>query len=253
MEIKIGDILLLGGDSDYKLSPPVSGLESPAYRVGDGLYAGRDGGFISGHFYGHRTLVLKGFYIGEDCENAAELGQMLVYYLQIRKDLPILVTWNNGDQYYTEGRITDIKSDIENLVAGEFQITLLCPDPILYKAEDGEVVWNEKTLGSSTVVGNDGDLEAYPIITITGATNGIKLINTTSELLMQIDVETEEDDVVVIDMGKRIITLNDKAINETRTLSSSWWGLLLEDNEIELALDGAATATIKWREGYSGI
>ena len=70
MQIKIGSTLFLGGNSKYQIQPSISGLDSPAIRVGDGLYAGRDGGFVSVHFYGHRTIVIKGFYIGDDCEEA---------------------------------------------------------------------------------------------------------------------------------------------------------------------------------------
>ena len=407
MEFKIGDNLFIGKDS-YQLSPPVQGLESPAIRTGDGLYAGRDGGYFVGHFYGYRTIVLNGFYIGSDCEDAAELGMNLTYYLQIRKNLPILITLNDGTQYYTEGRITDIKSDVENLKASKFQITLLCQDPIFYKAEEGEVVWNEEvitdgesnrnlvqsiganwvtsnasiaetdgvfkmtagpnvlarcvlplyglvegetyvvslkvksvsvsSLGSaytyarvrelstggnwignsqrmpvtsdyaaysfsftatsvtnpflwfyltsvntntnnieiyvkdiqlesgstatdykpygespSIIAKNNGDVEIAPIITVSGATDGIEIANNTTEQTMQLDVETESGDTVVIDMDKRIITLNGNAINETRSLSSTWWGLLLENNEIRATVDLGASVEIKWRDGYSGI
>lgn len=255
MEIKIGETLFIGGDSDYKLSPPVQGLESPAYRVGDGIYAGRDGGYVSGHFYGHRTITIKGFYIGTNCENAAELRKVLFSYLRIRYRLPILITTSEG-QYYTEGFVTDVKADVENLVSGEYQITLLCPDPILYEAENNEVIWVEETLtdGSSTPISNDGEVEIYPIITITGVVNNLELINEATEQTMQINITTENaDDEIIVDMNSRIITLNGSAINEYRTLNSSWWCLNQETNDIVFDSNGSATATIKFRKGISGI
>ena len=262
MEIKIGESLFLGGDSDYKLSPPVSGLESPAYRVGDGVYAGRDGGYVSGHYYGHRTLVLKGFYIGSDCENASELRRVLFGYLRIRYKLPILITTSER-QYYTEGVVIDVKADVTNLRGGEYQITLLCPDPILYEAENGELKWYEETLinGDSTQIANGGDVEVYPVITITGLVDGIELSNETTEQTMQIDVVGEStEDEIIIDMQKRIITLNGVSINEDRSLNSSWWSLLQENNDVvtrigavESSPASEAEVKIRYKRGFAGI
>ena len=199
MEIKIGE-LFIGGESDFKLSPQLSGLESPAFRVGDGLYAGRDGGHISGVFYGHRTIIIKGFYIGADCEEAARLRKVLFGYLRIRHNLPVVITTADGE-YYTEGFVTDIKAEIENLVAGEFQLTLVCPDPILYESVNGEPKWYNEILenGNTTTVINDGEVEIYPIITITGRVYaGIELTNTTTQQTMQINVSTSEDSDEII-------------------------------------------------------
>lgn len=261
MEIKIGESIYLGGDSVYKLSPPVQGLESAAIRVGDGIYAGRDGGYVSGHFYGHRTLVLKGFYIGKDCEEASELRRILFGLLRIRYKLPIIITTAEAE-FYTEGFVTDIKSDIENLKAGEFQITILCPDPILYESKNEEEVWYEETLSLTepTPIANYGDVEAYPVITVNGAVDGIEIINNTTQLVMQIDIETDDNDEMIINMKKRTITLNGLGINEYRSLGSSWWTLLQEGNDIIVQGGSAgssivpeATVTIKYRKGFSGI
>ena len=261
MEIQIGESLFLGGDSTYQLSPPVQGLESAAYRVGDGLYAGRDGGYVSGHFYGHRTLTFKGFYVGKDCEEAAELRRILFGYLRIRYRLPIVITTAEG-KFYTEGYITDVKADIENLVSGEFQLIFLCPDQNIYEADgSGGVKWYEEDLAvnDTTVVGNGGDVEAYPIITITGIMNGIQIVNATTQQTMEIDLATEGvDDEIVIDMEKRMITADGVGANQYRSLTSSWWSLVQEDNDIQVICEeesGAPTPEVKirYRKGFVGI
>lgn len=244
--------------------PGISGLDSADIRVGDGLYAGRDGGFVSGHFYGHRTIVVKGFFIGADCEQAADLRRVLFSYLRIRYLLPIIITVVGGDRYYTEGYVTDVKADIDYLKGGEFQITLLCPDPIIYEADDEEdepkYYAKELSVGMNTV-GNDGAVDIYPVITVSGIANGIEISNVTSELAMQVDVATSDaDDEVVIDMEKRIITLNGAAINEYRSLGSSWWSLLVEENDIfvadtfeEESGGGDYGIEIKYKKGFSGV
>ena len=237
MEIKIGESLFLGGDSDYKLSPPIQGLESPAFRVGDGLYSGRDGGFVSGHYYGHRTIVLKGFYIGRTCEDASAMRRVLFGLLRIRYKLPIIITTAEGE-FYTEGFVSNVKSDLQHLNHGEYQITLLCPDPIIYKSENEKPFWYEQQLPESGTasVSNPGDVETYPIITIRGITSGFEITNATTEQTMQVDITTTEaTDEIIVDMQNRIITLNGSSINEYRSLLSSWWPLVQEVNEISVS------------------
>ena len=163
MEIKIGQSLFLGGDSVYKIEPPVSGLRSPAIRTLENERFSRDGGYVSGHFHGNRTIVIKGFYIGEDCEDAIDLRKTLLSYLRIRYRLPIRVTTAHG-QYNTEGYVVDVKADIENLVAGEFQITLQCPDPVFYESLMGQVIWHTETLDDGVTGKNLFNNEATPII-----------------------------------------------------------------------------------------
>ena len=255
--IKIGE-LILGGNSQFQLSPAIEGLDSASFRTGDGLYAGRDGGYVAGHFYGHRTITLKGFYIGDDCENAAQLRKILFSYLRVRYSLPIIINTAFG-LYRTDGFVTDIKSDIENLRAGEFQITLLCPDPAIYLADDfGKVKWQETelTVGDVTTIGNDGDLESYPIITLVGNINNAQIINETTQQTLELDLTTNEpDDEIIINMESRFITLNGTGINAYRTTNSTWWPLVREDNNIRVTLgeNSSATATIKFKEGIAGI
>ena len=62
MRFKIGNDIILGGDSAYKLVSPISGLSAPAIRTADGVYAGVDGGYVSSQLYAFRTITLSGFY-----------------------------------------------------------------------------------------------------------------------------------------------------------------------------------------------
>lgn len=265
MQIKIGSTLFLGGNSKYQIQPPLSGLDSPAIRIGDGLYAGRDGGFVSGHFYGHRTIVIKGFYIGDDCEEADELRKNLIGFMRIRYKLPLSIQDFSGNNYFTEGYISNIKAEIEKPASGVYQLTFICPDPIIYDAGEGGTeaeIWHESTLtvNGNTTVKNEGNVDAWPIITVKGIFDGIEVINSTTMKTLQIDVQTSDaDDEVLINMEKRIITLNGTSINELRSLPSEWWYLLQGDNDIVLNLGEdsgvplSAEAKIKYKKGFAGI
>lgn len=251
----------MGEGSPYKLSASIQGLASPAIRVGDGLYAGRDGGFVSGHFYGHRTIVLNGFYVGKDCADAAELRETLFGLLRIRYNLPIVIYTDNGN-YYIEGVIKDVKADIDNVVAGEYQITILCPHPILYLLDGGtseENTWisDDLNIGSVTTIGNSGNVDDYPVLVLNKQMVDPVFTNTTTGKFMKLTgtFSASTSQLLVIDMAKRIITLDGEVKNALRTPDSSWWALIPGQNEIEVkaAVFPASTMTIKHRRGRAGI
>lgn len=262
MQIKIGSILYIGGDSPFKLSPPVTGLESPAIRVGDGLYAGRDGGFVSGHFYGHRTIVVNGFYIGADCENASELRETLFGLLRIRYLHQIIITTETGD-WFTEGVVSNVKADITSLVAGNFQITLLCPDPILYyipTPSNPNTIYTSKTMTitsgtGSTTINSASVVDTYPIITWGGRIQGFSATNTTTGRTFAVD-DNVPSGQTVIDFKKRTIMVGDVCYNSHRLVDSQWWTLIPGENVIEFANTSGNnnSGSIRWvREARAGI
>ena len=280
MIIKIGDTITFGGKSKFQITPPLSGLTSPDIRTGDGLYAGVDGGYVSSQLYGFRNIVISGFYIGKTCQEADELRQQLMSELHIRYLYPIFITSFSGKHYFVEGYITDRRSDITNPTSGEFQITIHCPDPIIYDGGDGiasDSAWFEQTFYKeqpggfnieyqvpvqwvggqmATNIENLGTVAAYPIITLSGKFTNPKITNLTANEFIELERETTVSDTIVIDMKERIITLNGVSIASSRTIDSSWWTLLQGNNKIVLETDSSSDnnfGTIKYKVGYLGV
>ena len=280
MEIKIGDDITFGGKSKFQMTPPLSGLTSPDIRTGDGLYAGVDGGYVSSQLYGFRNIVISGFYIGTTCEEADELRQQLMSKLHIRYLYPVYITTFSGKHYLVEGYITDRRSDITNPTSGEFQITIHCPDPIIYDGGDGtttDSAWFEQTFYKeepggfeiqykvpvewvggemATAIENLGTVAAYPIITLKGKFTNPKITNLTTNQFVELNRTTSAGDEIVIDMKERIITLNGVSIASSRTIDSSWWSLTQGINKIVLETDSNSDdnfGTIKYKVGYLGI
>ena len=259
MQIKIGNTLYLGGNSNYRLSSPVQGLESPAIRVGSGVYSGRDGGFVSGHYYGQRTLVLNGFFIGNNCEQAYSLRETLFNLLRIRYRQPIIITTQLGN-YYTEGYVSDVKCNLENEKAGKYQITLICPDPFLYKLEGGLEETNtwfstEITKNTDTIIGNTTGAEIYPIFRISSGTienPSFKNLTTEKSITLVLE-ETSIEEELVVDIKHRLITLDGETINYTRSLNSEWWSLISGQNTIIFENSGSANGIISYQKGEIGI
>lgn len=280
MIIKIGDTITFGGNSKFQITPPLSGLTSPDIRTGDGLYAGVDGGYVSSQLYGFRNIVISGFYIGKTCQEADELRQQLMSELHIRYLYPIFITSFSGKHYFVEGYITDRRSDITNPTSGEFQITIHCPDPIIYDGGDGvasDSAWFEQTFYKeqsggfnieyqvpvqwvasqmATNIGNLGTVMAYPIINLSGKFTNPKITNLTTNEFIELERTTTASDTIVIDMKERIITLNGVSIASSRTIDSSWWTLLQGNNKIVLETDSSSDnnfGTIKYKVGYLGV
>lgn len=280
MEIRLGDDITFGGNSKFQITAPLTGLTSPDIRTGDGLYAGVDGGYVSSQLYGFRDIVISGFYIGSTCEEADNLREKLMRSLHIRYLYPIFITTFSGKHYFTEGYITDRRSDITHPTSGEFQITVHCPDPIIYDGGDGvnaDSAWFEQTIYKEkpggfdieyqvpvqwvegqmvTNIENLGTVEAYPIITIKGIIHNPTITNLTTNEFIRLVKTTTSSDTLVINMKERIITLNGVSIASTRDIDSTWWALQPGNNKISLqsaSLSDVDFGTIKYKVGYQGI
>lgn len=283
MIFRIGDDIVLGGNSKYHLSAPLSGLTAPDIRTGDGLYAGVDGGYVSSQLYGFRTIVLQGFYIGDSCEEADQLRSDLMAKLHIRYLYPVFIKTFSGRNYFVEGYISDIKSDVTNPRSGEFQISILCPDPIIYDGGDGmttdsswvEVVFYKEqgggftipyevpvtwSSGQTTTVVNSGDVDAYPIITLKGKVHDAKIRNLTTGEFILLNTPAGEtvatSDITIIDMKQRIITKNGLSIASWKDVDSTWWALIPGNNKVVLETSSSndiSSGSIKYKFGYRGI
>lgn len=281
MRLKING-LELGGNSKYHIEAPVSGFDVPPVRMGAGMWSGKDGGYVSSQFYGSRVIVVSGFYRADNCVEADELRKQLVAALPIRQSLPVYVTTFGGRNLATQTYLQDMKMDIsEGGVFGKYQITLLAPDPLLYEAGDGsdpDSGWIEmpvhKLMGGGyvteynmpvqwtpgttpAVANNDGDVVIYPQFKLTGIVQNPIITNLTSNKFVRVNITTTSpDDVLIIDMNLRTITLNGGSVLSFRTLDSTWFGLELGENVMQYTSSGSSDVTfgtLRWRNGYKGI
>lgn len=266
MKIAFGTGLFLGDSSQeyvYEISK-ISGLEQPVIRNGNGLYAGADGGYWSSQYYGHRTVVIDGFSIAKGCDSVQQLREHLISHLPIRYICPITIEDTNGDYWYLEGAITDIKCELNNTKAIEYQITIVCADPLIYPAENllsFAPISNERTLelnGSSTNILLPGEsVYAYPVFEVDGEfTSPIRFENTTSNEYLEVAVSNENSDKLVARLKDRAVVQNGLTVNEFVEINSSWWKLNPGNNRLQItsgSSSDSATVKIKYSIGYRGI
>lgn len=274
--------LEFGGTSKYQLQEPISGLDAPPIRMGAGVWSGRDGGYVSAQFFGNRVITFKGFIAAGTCEELDELRQELTAAIPIRQSLPLYINTAGGRHLVAETYLQDVKMDISaGGLFAEYQLTLLCPDPLLYEAGDGTdiesgyievpvykligggyiteydmpVVWTPGT--TPTIAVNDGDVMIYPQVKYTGIVTNPIITNVTENKFVRINITTTQPtDVLLIDMYRRTVTLNGGSVLSFRTLDSTWWGLAPGNNQIEYtSTNGGDTnlATVRYRNGYKGV
>lgn len=278
MEFDI-DGLIIGGNTNFKLTPTITGLGKPGIRMGSGQFGGRDGGYVSSQYYDMRIVNIPGHYLGDDCDDAEALRAQL-NAIPIRKLLPIFITTFTGQKWFTEGYINDLKNEIEAATDGAFNIQLVCPDPYLYDAGDGTdpnsgyieqefykiggggyttpyslpVTW---TPGQTPAqVENTGDIYIYPQLVLNGAYTNPRITNVTTGAFIELNVTTAPGQEIIIDMKKRTITLDGGSVAAYRTDDSSWWFLQPGVNVILLNSDSGSdeeTGIIRYRPGIEGI
>lgn len=279
MIFRIGD-LQLGGDSPYKLESPISGLDSADIRTAAGDFSGRDGGYVSSQFYGKRTIVLQGFFIGKNCEEADNLRSALGKSFKLRTKMPLYIETFANKHYLAEVFMTEYRSDIIAPNHGRFQITFLAPDPYLYDAGDGAdpftgylqslfyksqgggyifpyelpIEWGVGN--TSTPINNEGSVAVFPEIVLENVYTNPTIVNLTTGKFMKLNMTTILGDKIVIDMKNREITKNGVSVASNRTIDSTWWTLEPGQNLIALETDSSGDKNwglIRWRQGYEGV
>lgn len=114
-------------------------------------------------------------------------------------------------------------------------------------------------IASSFSVFNSGDVEAWPIWTITGPGNTITLSNTTTGKALVLSITITAGQVLTIDTrpGHKTVTREDGS-NQFATVSStsSLWELATGNNAVTLSISGTTTASglqLQYKQRYFGV
>ena len=254
MRIRFSTGLILG-QPPYQIQT-IDGLETPAIRNGNALYAGADGGFMVSQYYGYRTIVIKGFFAG--C--VSDLRKTLLSNLPMRYYMGTVIEDFNGDYWFSQNYVSDIKCQLKSPKVGEYQITLLCPDPILYKCSS----WNANApeeIEVALVVNGDktilrqGDADAFPVIELNGEfTNPII---TLGDYAFGLNLTTDSSSKITIDMKSRRVYASDgTSLAADRLIDSRWLFLSNGANTITITTEDnndSGTAKLIYSAGYRGI
>jgi phage-related protein len=276
------DNLVFDG-SNYILEE-VDGLELPLTRLPRYNWPGQNGAFISNTLYGERAIKIKGTLNAPDgtvntyLTNRITLINALNYKRDINNDIipqTLTVGLANGqiltcDVYVDTPLTMAFSPDVTDYA--EFLITLIAPDPNLYSItpiitsvnfpiNGGTAIPTAIPIslapssGGSATINNIGSTTAYPVITINAPVVDPYIINTTTNLYMQIIYTLNiGDDPLIVDCNAQTITQGVNDVTGIQLQGSTFFGLISGDNQIKYSgSSGSGIATISFSPTFIGV
>lgn len=269
------------GNIGYAVHTPVQGLDMATIRLSSYEKIGEHGAFISNQLYGERLITLEGYIYAQDLPTFNLRRRALSNIIQINKDansvpVPHLVQFTTMDdvalQFY--GYLKSFKMDMTLLTKADFQLQLFCPDFSL----DNQFL-TTTALGTVSPVGgciipiiipavldpavggvvncvNNGDCDAYPIITLNGPLTDPIIESDTLNRFIALNLTLAVGESVVIDMKNKTIMKGTTPIFSDVIAGSNWFWLIPGSNLISLITSNtgdAGNASIAYRDAYLGI
>lgn len=277
MNILVDNTFNMGRGTSYHLKKGLSGLELAPIRTSGSEYAGKDGGFISGQFFGRRTIPLQGRILSDTVADHQTERKALASAFPIRRFVELLITMPDNAQYYIKAKVIKFDMDITHSAASDFKVELMTEDHLIYgggAAPDyglKTVVVDKldtsgfilpvilpivSTAEGFTVATNDGDEDASPIIVCNGRYTNPRIYNVTTGAVLGVNVATEAGDEMIIDMRARSITLNGVSILFYKSPTGDFWNLIPGNNNLYLETSSGSdqsTVDVKFRDSYSGL
>ncbi|MFW6030945.1 MAG: phage distal tail protein [Myxococcota bacterium] len=109
--------------------------------------------------------------------------------------------------------------------------------------------------GGTTTVTNEGDLQTFPRITMTGSFSAPRIFNDSlgrSVDFPGLSVSTGQE--FVIDMNARTAEVDGSSVMQFRTAESEMWPLMPGDNDLRVTLTaGSGTVVVEWFRRFLGV
>jgi len=262
----------------------VDGLASPLVRLPRYNLPGSSGAYISNALYGERAIKIKGVVNAPDGSRLTYLANRLTLINALAYQtnnagqiLPqtITISLENGTVLTTSGYMdtplamgfSEDQMDYE-----EFQLTLACPDPLLYSQNTISGVVSLPigggaaiptaipiSLGASSggqlVLVNTGAATVFPTITLTGPLTNPYITNLRTGQFLKFNYTLNTGDLpVVINCATQTITQGANVKNGIQSQDSTFWGMLSGSNTIGFsASGGSGTASISFSPAFLGV
>lgn len=265
---------------------PMKGFGNPDVRTSSYVNSGSDGGYVGDQFYGMRQIPLSVVLNSKSYEEFAEAASLISRVIRIRDDLRVQLFTPTGKVFQVTARLSQPLDPVigDFPLLADYDIELLASDPIIYDYTDGaalEVTLHRPTLGGllwgvdglswkndddvtgafweasggGVIINNSGTTGVWPVVEISGVGTNPSVMNRTTGEVVSLDITTAADDVILIDMYRREVTLNGVSIFNN-LVSKQFWQLQAGLNEIVFDSTGeadTATAKVRWNNGYMGV
>lgn len=142
-------------------------------------------------------------------------------------------------------------------------VTLDVDGGLEFPVYDGaaEIAFNDTDIDDTEDINNAGDVDAWPVIRITGAGDNPVITNNETGKLMSLTQSMDANDYIEIDMENATIVFYDDTAGsttsalDTMSAASEFWPLVRGHNEINFVFTGGAgaTMTMTWYNRYLGV
>lgn len=266
----------------YLVQIPIAGLDAASYRLSSYQKPGEHGAFVSNLLYGDRRITLEGLIFADSIATYELRRRALEEMLSVKRDsngvpIPKVLKFKTMDDKSLRVNVhpaSKPKIDVTNLTNGRFLIDLITEDyvvedqslteesltpptgggviyPVIYP-----IIFASASGGSQSIV-NDGNAEAWPIITLDGPLNTPRIFNQTlgREIVLNMTLATGAQ--IIIDMkNKTIIQGGITNQIDKKTGTSRWWWLDPGSNLIifsTASTGDTGTCKVGFRDAYGGV
>lgn len=208
---------------------------------------GVHGGVVYSRFTGARTIVLDGDVYATPDDADTICDSLIGNFIPDDTDYPFYYrgAYANAaiSQRYILAKALGVKFDLSRLRSygrTPIQIQLASGDPRKYIDNADQTM----TAGTSYNIVNGGNINSYPIITITGAFTVINLTNNTTARTVTLTTTRSAGDVTVVDFKDKSVTINGIR-NSSVVTTPNWWDIAANTTtSIKFTVTGTPTSVV---------
>lgn len=201
----------------------ISGLSMPKIEAKTVEYDGRHGGYAYARYVGMRTIIIDGVVYANPNSIGATLDALTTNFSPKEEDLPFFFKEPGFTQRYILCKPIACDYDVDNMRnygASKIQIQLIAGDVTKY-SDKADVTMTPSTQYTFT---NAGNVETYPLFTITGEYDSMSIVHRQSGNTVTIVSDTDADDETVIDYYTGSALINGD--NASNSLTSRGWAAI---------------------------
>lgn len=265
----------------YFVGTPFEGLEAPTISSSTYNNAGVDGIRIVTAYQRERRIGLRGLLRASCDATHLEMRRAISALVEPTRDansliqtVPLRIVDENGGDYTLQVIVNGLIMPRSYTKTSQYQLDLIASEySISSTTEQNKIIATETvggfsipfsipfsftgTTGGAETILNAGDATAYPIITLAGPLTNPRITNNTVGRYIQLGMTIDTGSSVVINMRDKTIVQGGTTNRiSTMTSDSRWWWLAPGSNTVALTSSVSSesgTATISWRDAYSGI
>ena len=200
----------------------VQGLDMADFEANVDDNDGLQGGLVRVRLSQPRTLVLDGMLYANASTIESTIDTLITNYLPDDINYPFYYKHPGVSQRYCLGKSVAFKADIDalrRLGQSPVQFQVICEDPRKYIDNSNQTM----TAGTNYTPSNPGNVNTYPIITVTGAFSTITFTNNSQTKSLVLTDTRVAGDVTVVDFQNRNVTVNGN--NKSSIVTGSWWDI----------------------------